>query len=139
MQYPAASRDAGTRHVDSDANANPPGRRFTRAIERVAVVASAAVAGLGLVWLLVPELNPFGNGEMGSLASIAFGPTAAAGIALTLGVAGAALAAILMPGRRSARPALGGFGGAALALAMAAGLGSMGIIAFAGYLFGLAA
>jgi hypothetical protein len=125
--------------VDSDANANPPGRRFTRAIERVAVVASAAVAGLGLVWLLVPELNPFGNGEMGSLASIAFGPTAAAGIALTLGVAGVALAAILMPGRRSARPALGGFGGAALALAMAAGLGSMGIIAFAGYLFGLAA
>src|SRR5918994_3651523 len=96
MQYQASSKDSGTRPVDADASANAPGGRFTRAIERVAVVASAAVAGLGLVWLLVPELNPFGNGEMGSLASIAFGPTAAAGIALTLGVAGVALAAILM-------------------------------------------
>src|SRR5687768_7236604 len=106
MQYPASSRDSGTRPVDAAANANASGGRFTRAIDRVAVVASAAVAGLGLVWLLVPELNPFGNGEMGSLASIAFGPTAAAGIALALGVTGVALAAILMLGRRSARPVL---------------------------------
>src|SRR5918993_732616 len=139
MQYPASSRDSGTRLVDTDANTNASGGRFTRAIERVAVVASAAVAGLGLVWLLVPELNPFGNGEMRSLASIAFGPAAAAGIALALGVAGVALAATLLLGRRTARAALGGFGGATLALAMAAGLGSMGIIAFAGYVFGLAA
>lgn len=109
-----------------------------RAIARTAVVVSAALAGLGLLWLLAPGLNPFGNGGMVSLLSNMAGPTALAGVALTVGVAGVALASLPAPGRGSPH-AVAGFAAAALALAIGLALGSMGIVAYAGYLFGLAA
>ena len=135
MQYTPSPTEEGSR----PGQAETAGGRVTRAIEYGAVVASAAVAGLGVVWLLAPDLNPFGNGEMRSLASMAFGPAAVAGTALVLGGAGIVLGALLLFGVRAARTAVAGVGGAALALTMAAVLGSMGIIAFTGYLFGFAA
>jgi len=135
MQYTPSPTEEGSR----PAQAETGGGRATRAIEYAAFVASAAIAGLGVVWLLAPDLNPFGNGEMRSLASMAFGPAAVAGTALVLGGAGIVLGALLLLGGRAARTAIAGVGGAALALTMAAVLGSMGIIAFTGYLFGLAA
>lgn len=113
--------------------------RLTSAIAPTAVVASAAVAGLGLVWLLAPGLDPFGNGAMQSLASIAFGPTGVAVIALALGAAGVPLALLAARRGHAAHPAVTGVAAAVLATAVALTLGSMGIIAITGYLFGLAA
>ena len=118
--------------------ASRPQGRFTRAIALTAVVVSAGLAGLGLVWLLAPGLNPFGNDEMLSLLSDVVGQTAIAGIALAVGVAGVALAALLALGGRAPHAAAA-LGAATLALAIALALGSMGIIAYTGYLFGLAA
>ena len=112
---------------------------FSRAIASAALITSSAVAGLGLAWLLSPDLNPFGNGEMASLASRALGPSAAAVGALGLGLAGVLLAVILLLGRRSDRVGVAAPGGAALAVGLSVTLGSFDVIAFAGYLFGAAA
>lgn len=135
MRFSASSTESRPRPVD---DISPRGR-FIRAFARTAVVASAAVAGLGLVWLLAPDLNPFDNGEMLSLVSNVAGPAAVAAISLGLGLAGVALAAFLMLGGRASRTTAAGLGAAALALAIGLTLGSIGIIAFAGYLFGLTA
>jgi hypothetical protein len=135
MSVTAASNETGRQPVDR----NAPRDRVTRALASSAVVASAAMAGLGLVWLLASGLNPFGNGEMLSLVSNVLAPAAVAVIALVLGLAGVALAALLALGRSPSRAGLAGLGAAALALATGLALGSMGIIAFAGYLFGSAA
>ena len=135
MNVTAASNETGRQPVDR----NAPRDHVTRALASTAVVASAAMAGLGLVWLLAPGLNPFGNGEMPSLVTTVLAPAAVAVIALVLGLAGVALATLLALGRHSSHAGLAGFGAAALALATGLALGSMGIIAFAGYLFGLAA
>lgn len=132
MTFTASSTDSGSRPVSA------PRKRFTRAIALTAVVVSAALAGLGLVWLLAPGLNPFANGEMLSLLSNMAGPTAAAGVALAVGLAGVALAVLLALGGRAPHGGAG-FGAAALALSIAIALGSMGIIAYSGYVFGLAA
>jgi hypothetical protein len=137
MQNTPSSTRSGSLPVQADRDAARG--RFIRAIEYAAAVASASVAGLGVVWLLVPDLNPFANAEMRSLASMALGPVAVAAGAVVLGGAGVALAALLLLGGRAARAATAGVGGAALALTMAAALGSMGIVAFTGYLFGLGA
>ena len=104
-----------------------------------AVVASAAMAGLGLAWLLAPDLNPYADGAMASLLSNVAGPAAVAGAALALGGAGVALAVLFMRGARASHRALTGWGAAALALAIGLTLGSMGTVSYAGYLFGLAA
>jgi hypothetical protein len=135
MTFTASSTESGPQPVGASA----PRGRPTRAIAFTALVASAAMAGLGLVWLLAPDLNPFGNGEMPSLLSKASGPTAVAGVALALGLTGVALAVVFVLGGRASQRAIAGFGAAALALLTGLTLGSMGIIAFAGYLFGLAA
>ena len=97
------------------------------------------MAGLGLVWLLAPGLNPFGDGGLPSILSIVAGPTFVAGVALALGLAGIVLAALTVPDGRASHAAIRGSGAAALALAIALTLGSMGIIAYSGYLFGCAA
>ena len=137
MQNTPSSTQSGSLPVQGDRDAARG--RFIRALEYAVAVASASVAGLGVLWLLVPDLNPFANGEMRSLESMAFGPVAVAGTAVVLGGAGVALAALLLLGGRAARAAAAGVGGAALALTTAAALGSMGIVAFSGYLFGLGA
>jgi hypothetical protein len=134
MTFTASSADSGSQ----PAGASAPRGRFVRPIALAAAVASAALAGLGLVWLLAPGLNAFGNGEMLSLVSTMALPTAVAGVAVGVGVAGVSLAAFLALGGRTP-PAAAGLGAAALALTIALAQGSMGIIAFSGYLFGLAA
>jgi len=134
MTFTTSSTDSGSRPV----GASRPQERFTRTLALTAVVVSAALAGLGLVWLLAPGVNPFGNEDMLSLLSSVAGQTAIAGIALAVGVAGVALAALLALGGRAPHAAAG-FSAAALAVAISLALGSMGIIAYAGYLFGLAA
>jgi hypothetical protein len=134
MTFTTSSIDSGSLSVGASA----PQGRFTRAIALTAVVVSAALAGLGLVWQLSPGMNPFGNGEMLSLVSSVAGQTTIAGIALAVGLAGVALAALVALGGRTPHAAAA-FGAAALALAVALALGSMGIIAYTGYLFGLAA
>lgn len=113
--------------------------RVARATTFAALITSAAMAGLGLVWLVAPALNPFGGDEMRSVVAALLGGQAVAVAALALGLAGAVLAAILV-----ARPRAVGHGGiavgaAALALALCVVVGSVHIIALAGYLFGLAA
>ncbi|WP_448810824.1 hypothetical protein [Agromyces bauzanensis] len=113
--------------------------RFPRAIASTALVTSSAVAGLGLAWLVEPDLNPFGNGEMASLASRVLGPTTTAGVALGLGLAGVLLAVILLVGRRADRAGVVASGAGALAVTLSITLGSFDVIAFAGYLFGAAA
>lgn len=133
MMFTASSTDSGSRPTGASA----PGWRFIRAIALTAVLVSAALAGLGLVWLLAPGLNPFGPGEMVSLLSNMAGPAAVAGVALGVGVAGVVLASLPALGRGT-QHAAAGFGAAALALAFGLALGSMGIVAYAGYLFGLA-
>lgn len=134
MAFTASSTDSRSGPV----GASTPRGRSTRAITLTAVVVSAALAGLGLVWLLAPGLNPFGNDEMLSILSDVAGQTAIAGIALAVGVAGIALAALLALGTRTPHAAAAS-GAAVLALTVALALGSMGIIAYTGYLFGLAA
>ena len=135
MTFIASSSDPGPRPADP----SPSRARPTQAIAVTTVVASAALAGLGLVWLLAPDLNPFGNDSMASLLSQVSGPLAVAAVTLALGVAGLALATTFALGDRAPHRALNGFGAAALAVAIGLTLGSMGIIAYAGYLFGLAA
>lgn len=134
MRYAVESTDAGPSPVGPRARG-----RFAGTTAFAAVVASAGVAGLGLVWLLAPGLNPFGNGAMVSLMSERLGPTAGAGTVLTVGVAGVVLAGILVLGRAAGHPALVGLGAAVLAMAMGAAVASMDIVAVAGYLFGAAA
>lgn len=135
MNVTAASNETGRQPVDG----NAPRERVTRALASAAVVASAAMAGLGLVWLLAPGLNPFGNGEMLSLVSNVLAPAAVAVIALVLGLGGVALAVLVALSRHPSRAGIAGVGAAALALAAGLAFGSMGIVAFVGYLFGLAA
>lgn len=134
MTFTTSSTDSGSQPVGASASRG----RIARAITLTAVVVSAALAGLGLVWLLAPALNPFGNGEMPSLLGHVAGPTAVAGVALAAGVVGVALGVLLALGGRVPHAAAGS-GAAALALTIALTMGSMGIIAFTGYLFGLAA
>lgn len=135
MTFTASSTESGSHPL----GASRPRGRLTNAIAFTAVVVSAAMAGLGLVWLLAPALNPFAGGPMASLLSNLAGPAAAAGAALALGMAGVALAVLLLLGGPTSHRALTGFGAAALALAVGLTLGSMGTISYAGYLFGLAA
>ncbi|GAA1771453.1 hypothetical protein [Agromyces humatus] len=113
--------------------------RLLRAIGALALVASAAVAGLGLVWLFAPESNPFGTDGMLSSEGTFLGPEVVALTAIATGLAGVVLA-LLATG--DARPGLVtplGFASGAIAIVMGTVFGSIGIIAIAGYLFGLLA
>jgi hypothetical protein len=121
----------------ADAAARPD--RFGRTVLTAAVVASAALVGLGLVWLLAPELDPFRIGQMSSLVSAFWTPGVVAGLTLGLGVAGIALALLTARIGRNGDSLAPGLAAAALAVAAGLTLGSMGIIAVAGYLFGLVA
>ncbi len=130
---PKRPGDASDARSPIDASARR-GRR-ARAIAVIALVASAVLVGLGLTWLLVPDLNPFGGTAMQSLASILLGPEAVAVLALAAGGAGVVFAAwCARGGPKSAVPT--GIGATALALVLVFALGSISIIAFAGYLFG---
>jgi hypothetical protein len=130
-----------TSTTEPGARASASGRlvRYSPAIALTAVVASAGVAGLGLVWLLAPGLNPFGNGAVASPLSEWIGATAVAGSALAVGLAGVVLAATLVLGRAVDHRALVGIGAAVITLAMGATIASVDIIAVTGYLFGAAA
>jgi hypothetical protein len=108
----------------------------------VAAIASIAALVLGVVWLGVPDLNPFGAAgaaPASSLVGAVAGRTAAALGAVLTGASGLLLAVLLLTGRAT-------FGGgrvtvlaASIAALAAATLGSMLIVAFTGYLFGFAA
>ena len=131
--HPALPREA----------AEPPGTRRDRglrALGYVALIASAAVTGLGLLWLFAPEWNPFTPDGMLHSESALLAPDAIGVTAIVTGVAGVVLA--LLPDSRRTRPEFVlplGLASAALAIAMAAVFGSISFIAVAGYLFGLLA
>ncbi|GAA1837961.1 hypothetical protein [Agromyces salentinus] len=109
-------------------------RPFPRASATAALVTSSAVTGLGLIWLLAPGLNPFAGDDMMSLVSQALGPVAVAAAALGLGLVGVLLAVTTLRGRRA--DSIAAPGGAVLAAALSITLGSVHVIAFAGYVFG---
>lgn len=113
-----------------------PGPRLRR-IAVAATVASAALAGVGVTWVLAPELAPLDDG-MRSLGSALLGGEVVAALTVALGMAGVLLgAAVLLGGLHHHLPV--GGAAAALALVIALTLGSMSTVAIAGYLFGLAA
>jgi hypothetical protein len=123
-----------TRSARLDATARP-----ARALGVLALITSAAVAGLGLVWVFAPALNPFAATDMLSLAGALLGATAVAAIAVVAGGAGVLLAmARLSRGAIAAQWHLIGGGAAVIVVALGVSLGSMAVIAYAGYLFGLA-
>ncbi|MFD4420655.1 hypothetical protein ACFWN7_04020 [Agromyces sp. NPDC058484] len=121
-----------------DATASRRDRRL-RAIGYVALIASAAVAGLGLLWLVVPGSNPFGAGKLLDSADAFLGPATVAVAAIVTGLAGVVLALLPVDGSRPRLVTPLGFASGALAIVMGIAFGSTGIIAVAGYLFGLAA
>ncbi|MGW9631153.1 hypothetical protein ACWGST_10645 [Agromyces sp. NPDC055520] len=130
----AATGTDPTRPHDSSSTA-----RTTRALAVLALIGSAGIAGLGLVWLFAPALNPFAAADTLSLAGALFGATSVAAIAVAAGACGMLLTLALLPdGSVTARPRLIGIGAAAIAVALGFALGSMSVIAYAGYLFGLA-
>ncbi|MRG61051.1 hypothetical protein GE115_14435 [Agromyces sp. CFH 90414] len=116
------------------------GARGIRSLAIGAIVASATMAVIGIAWLLLPELDPFASGVLSSLATALFGPHAAAALAAALGLGGVLLGIAVA---RTARPlhnaAPIAVGGLVIAVGLAFGFGSFAVIAFAGYLFGLAA
>lgn len=113
--------------------------RVARTTTFAALITSSAIAGLGLVWLAAPGLNPFDSNEMQSVASATLGAEGVAGAAIGIGVLGAALATILVVRPHALGRGVVALGAAALAAALCLVVGSMHIIALAGYLFGLAA
>jgi len=125
---------------------NQPGAPRRRVSERfrplvfTALVASAIVTGLSIVWLADPSLSPFTHPATPSLATLMLDPTAAALFSLATGGAGVALAAGLASRRTSRPPSIAaGVAAGGLALALAFTFGSMSGIAITGYLFGAAA
>lgn len=131
--------DTARTPADPTRSAPPPApARPLRALVLLALLGSAGVAGLGLVWLFVPAANPFAGDDMLSLASALFGPTTVAVIAVVAGGAGVLLTTAYARDAIGTHPRLVACGGAALAAAFGFALGSMAVIAYAGYLFGLA-
>ncbi len=122
------------------ASRRPPGRggeRLRRVLVTTALIGSAALTGLALVWLFVPELDPHRSGDLESLGSVVFGSTPTAVITVAIGLAGVALAAALTRrGAHSRRWAA--LGAAGLSALIAVVLGSMTTAVLAGYLFGMA-
>jgi hypothetical protein len=113
--------------------------RVARATTFTALITSSAIAGLGLVWLVAPELNPFDGDVMRSVASAVLGAAGLAVAALGLGLVGAVLAAFLVARPRGVRHGGVALGAAMLAVALCLVVGNVHIIALAGYLFGLTA
>ncbi len=108
-----------------------------RWVALTAVLASAAVAGIGLLWLIAPGSNPTGAAATTSLVSAVLGSTPVAVIAIATGGAGIVVGAMFVrSGSRSVAATPAGIAAAAIALASALTLGSVSIVAFAGYLFG---
>lgn len=111
--------------------------RRTRMLAVAALISSAAVTGLAIVWLTTPESSPFGaTATATSLADTLLDAAAAALLALVVGIAGVALGTALVIRAELARHALVGSAAAVLALSFAFLFGSMSTIAIAGYLFG---
>lgn len=125
---------------------NRPGATSRRAPERLrplaltALVASAVVTGLSIVWLADPPLSPFVSPVTPSLATLLLDPMASALLALATGAAGVALAALLARGR-AARPrsVAAGVAAGGIAITFSFLFGNMSSIALTGYLFGAAA
>lgn len=125
---------------------NRPGATSRRAPERhrplalTALVASAVVTGLSIVWLADPPLSPFVSPVTPSLATLLLDPMASALLALATGAAGVALAALLARGG-AARPrsVAAGVAAGGIAITFSFLFGNMSSIALTGYLFGAAA
>ena len=124
----------------TEASRRPPGadgERVRRVLVSTALIGSAALTGLAVVWLFVPELDPHRSGDLESLGSVVFGPTASAVSTAAIGLAGVALAAALTRrGTHSRRWAA--LGAAGLSTLIAVVLGSLTTAVLAGYLFGMA-
>ncbi|WP_022894107.1 hypothetical protein [Agromyces subbeticus] len=111
--------------------------RRTRTLAIGALISSAAVTGLAIVWLTTPESSPFATTATAtSLADTLLDAAAAALLALVVGVTGIALGTALTIRPDLARRLVVGSAAAVLALAFAFLFGSMSTIAIAGYLFG---
>lgn len=127
---------------EPDAPTLAEGRRRLRGAALAAAVVSAALAGLGLTWLVAPETAPFTDG-MPTLGSALAGQVAVAVIAVAIGVLGVVLSAVIATlAPISGSPAIArvvGAAAAALALGTTLTFGSMSMVALAGYLFGLLA
>jgi hypothetical protein len=112
----------------------------SRIVGYAALVVSAVVAGLGLLWLVAPESNPFAAGAILHSESALLQPDALAAAALLTGLVGAVLA--LPTAGRASPPGVVmplGWASGVLAVVMATVFGSVSFIAGAGYLFGLGA
>ncbi len=115
-----------------------PGRG--RPLAFAALVASAVITGLSIVWLADPALSPFVSPVTPSLATLLLDPTAAALLALAAGAAGVVLAALLARGREARpRSMAAGVAAGGIAITFSFLFGSMSSIALTGYLFGAAA
>lgn len=131
----------GTMHTSTTGTSlRPPdrgGERLRRVLVITALIGSAALTGLALVWLFVPELDPHPSGDLESLGSVVFGSTATAVITAAIGLTGVVFAATLTRrGAHSRRWAA--LGAAGLSVLIAVVLGSMTTAVLAGYLFGMA-
>ncbi len=124
----------------TETSRRPPsrgGERLRRVLVTTALIGSAALTGLALVWLFVPELDPHPSGDLESLGSVVFGPTATAVVTAAIGLAGVAIAAALT--RRGAHARRwAAVGAAGISVLIAVVLGSMTTAVLAGYLFGMA-
>lgn len=115
-----------------------PGR--VRPLAFAALIASAVITGLPIVWLADPTLSPFASLQTPSLATLLLDPTAAALLALAAGAAGVVLAAPLARGREGRpRSKAAGVAAGGIAITFSFLFGSMSSIALTGYLFGAAA
>lgn len=113
----------------------PVSARTVRRLARLVLAASAALAALGVVWLLVPGSSPFAELLVSPLGAL-LGPSAVAGIAIGSGAVGALLAAEPAGSGRLPRPGAVAAASAPLLVVGLAAFGSVGILAYAGYLFG---
>ena len=119
----------------------PPPRGDVRRLRIAALgaaVASATLAGLGLLWTVAPGSAPLDDG-MPTLGAALLGPTAVAAVTVAVGIAGLVLAAFVATRDRPAHGRPIALAAAAVAVVTAPTLGSVSTVALAGYLFGLAA
>lgn len=114
--------------------------RLLRPFAVLALVASAAIAAIGLAWWLVPGSNPYTAPGSQSLANALLEPMQFAAVVVATGAVGLLLAGVaLAPSALGRRAPLVAGAAAVLAVTVVVVLGDAGTITFAGYLFGFAA
>lgn len=113
------------------ASRNAPATRSRIALSIATLVSSGLLAAQAIIWLILPNANPFSHASPVPIAGL-LGPTFAAAVELGLGVAGLTVALIQ---RSPWRPAGAWLPQPAIAIVAVTGFGLLGFssIAFAGY------